>query len=177
MRPLVVVRSSKPVSSEAAINFVSSFIELDRIAQGQDESGQLDLTMTNRERLSIISADVIAKLEVIKEAIAEESVFSKINTHASLNKAGINGGSDNGAKSKNNSNKMSKTTDVKSSGKKRSYEEGREDECILTPTAHEQHQPKSPDVAAPGIDKNSSVKHNSIDRADSRKKKRREISE
>ena len=84
MRPLVLVRSSKTIGSSEAISFIEAFVETDRSLQ-YDLEGQLDLIMTNRERLSMISADIIAKLHIIKDAIAEEADFKSSNTVAPSN--------------------------------------------------------------------------------------------
>ena len=76
MRPLVVVRSSKAVPGPVAMKALSAFISA-AAKQGLDVSGKVDLTKTNRERISNVSDSIIADLERVKAAILEEQAFTR----------------------------------------------------------------------------------------------------
>ena len=76
MRPLVVVRSSKAVPGPVAMKALTAFISA-ASKQGLDVSGKVDLTKTNRERISNVSDSIIADLERVKAAILEEEAFTR----------------------------------------------------------------------------------------------------
>ena len=75
-RPLVVVRQSRNVGGVEAARCLAAFVRAETSSE-RDREGQLDMTKTNRERISVVGSDVIAKLEAIKEAVLEEVAYRK----------------------------------------------------------------------------------------------------
>ena len=81
MRPLVVVRSVKAVGGAEAVRCLEAFLRAEA-SSDRDAAGLLDMTRTNRERLSVVGADIIGKLEAVKAGILEEATWVKANAPA-----------------------------------------------------------------------------------------------